>query len=86
MPRIVRHTASDSIKIDPATWPRDAAGNLKNIWVCACGISKTFPFCDGSHKRCKDESPSSDYVYDPATGERTPVTPPESNEARNSTG
>ena len=86
MARIVRHTSSEPLKIDPSTWPRDAAGNLKNIWVCACGISKMFPMCDGTHKKCRDEDPARDCVYDPETGERAVVTPPESSDTSSSTG
>ena len=55
MARLVRHEETSPIKIDPATWPRDENGNLKTIFICACGISSKFPFCDGTHKGCKGE-------------------------------
>ena len=68
MARTVRHEAVGPVKIDPATWPRDELGNLKNIWVCACGLSGTFPLCDGTHKTtCKHEEAGFEYVYDPVT-------------------
>lgn len=67
MARLVRHDRTDPVKIDPATWPRDALGNLKNISICACGISATFPFCDGAHKTCRGETPGRLYQYDPLT-------------------
>lgn len=75
MPRIVRHDALGPIKIDPNAppgtpnaWPRDEQGNLKPISVCACGLSATFPICDGAHKVCRaTEQPGILYTYDPAT-------------------
>jgi len=67
MARLVKFEATGPIKIDPATWPRDEAGNLKNIWICACGLSATFPFCDKSHKACAQEKPGAVYQYDPVT-------------------
>jgi CDGSH-type Zn-finger protein len=70
MPRLVRHDATGPIKIDPTQWPRDEKGNHKTIWICACGLSPKFPFCDGTHKACKDEEPGVDYTY--AAGVRTP--------------
>lgn len=76
MPRNVTHNATDPIKIDPATWPRDAQGNLKPIFVCACGISAKFPFCDGSHKACRQEDPAATYRYAPGTTNVESVTPP----------
>lgn len=71
MARRVTFEQSGPIKIDPATWPRDAAGNLKNIWVCGCGLSRTFPLCDQTHKCCKDEQPGVLYEY--LGGERVEV-------------
>lgn len=70
MARVIRHEATGPVKIDPATWPRDAAGNLKPIWVCACGLSKTFPLCDATHKGCAGEEPGKVYEYDPITKAR----------------
>lgn len=74
MPRLVRHDALGPIKIDPAAapgapgaWPRDEQGNLKAVWVCACGLSANYPFCDGAHKTCRAEAPDRIYRYDPAT-------------------
>ncbi|MBS0196740.1 MAG: CDGSH iron-sulfur domain-containing protein [Planctomycetes bacterium] len=66
MARTVRLEANGPVKIDPTTWPRDAAGNLKPIFVCACGLSLKFPICDGTHKSCVAEAAGVEYCYDPA--------------------
>lgn len=55
MARLIRHDADGPIRIDPQDKP---------IFVCACGLSKTFPICDGTHKACKSEQPGTVYVYD----------------------
>ncbi|HRJ49491.1 MAG: CDGSH iron-sulfur domain-containing protein [Phycisphaeraceae bacterium] len=77
MPRIVRHDQSGPIKIDPAAppgdpaaWPRDQEGNLKKIFICACGLSARFPFCDGTHKSCAGEDPARTYTYGPGGSRR----------------
>jgi CDGSH-type Zn-finger protein len=57
MARLIRHERTGPIKIEPQDKP---------IWVCGCGLSRTFPICDGTHKgRCKDEQPGTLYVYAP---------------------
>ena len=65
MARIVRHVATGPIKIEPPTNLESA----KPLWICACGISKTFPLCDKSHQKCRAEEPGTTYVYDPVTGD-----------------
>lgn len=55
MARLIRHDADGPIRIDPQDKP---------IFVCACGLSKNFPICDGTHKACKSEEPGKVYVYD----------------------
>lgn len=35
----------------------------KNISICACGLSKNQPYCDGSHKLTLDEAEGKTYKY-----------------------
>ena len=55
MARLVKFEALKPIKIEPQE---------KAIFVCACGLSKNFPLCDGHHKGCAEEQPGCTYVYD----------------------
>lgn len=56
MPRLVRHALKGPIRVEPQDKP---------IFVCACGLSKNFPFCDGTHKGCTTEQDGTLYVYGP---------------------
>jgi len=80
MPRIIRNDALGPIKIEPANFPRDDAGNLKPIFICACGLSAKPPFCDGAHKTCRiAEQADMLYTYDPQTRQiinSSPLQPP----------
>jgi CDGSH-type Zn-finger protein len=58
MARLVRTEATGPIRIDPQDKP---------VFICACGLSQNFPFCDGTHKVCKSEDSGTLYRYDPAT-------------------
>ncbi|MCE9618721.1 MAG: CDGSH iron-sulfur domain-containing protein [Planctomycetes bacterium] len=55
MARKVRMTATGPIKIEPQDKP---------IFICACGLTKNPPFCDASHKKCRDEPEGKCFVYD----------------------
>ncbi len=44
--------------------PEKIEGKDKTIFICRCGLSKKFPYCDGSHKKTKDEEDNKLYVYD----------------------
>ena len=37
----------------------------KSVWICACGLSKNQPYCDGSHKQTASEEDGKVYEYDP---------------------
>ncbi len=64
MARNITFHAVGPVKIDPATLPKDDAGNPKKIFICACGLSKNFPYCDGTHKTtAATEEPGKIYRY-----------------------
>lgn len=62
MARLVRHEQTGPYRIEPGDVPRD-----KPIFICACGLSSRLPYCDGSHKFCRNEVPGRLYVYDSVT-------------------
>jgi CDGSH-type Zn-finger protein len=57
MPRLVRLYHNGPIKVESSGKP---------ISICACGLSRTFPICDGAHKAAKiaETDPTALYVYD----------------------
>jgi CDGSH iron-sulfur domain-containing protein 3 len=63
MARIIRVEATGPIEVPE--------GTELPAWICACGLSKNKPFCDGSHKKTRDEGTVL-YIYD--GDQRTPAT------------
>jgi CDGSH-type Zn-finger protein len=56
MARLVKHEANGPYEIPE--------GSELPVWICGCGLSKNKPFCDGSHKRTRDEAAGDLYTYD----------------------
>jgi CDGSH-type Zn-finger protein len=56
MARLVKHERNTPYEI--------AEGTKLPVYICACGLSKNKPFCDGTHKRTRDESADTLYAYD----------------------
>ncbi len=55
MARLVKMIANGPLKLE---------GKDEKYFICQCGLSKNFPFCDGSHKKTKDEEDGKIYIYD----------------------
>lgn len=54
MPRLIPHDATGPIRVEPQDRP---------IFICACGLSQKWPFCDGRHNLCAAEAEGKVYVY-----------------------
>lgn len=56
MARLVKHEKNAPYEIPE--------GTELPIYICGCGLSKNKPFCDGTHRRTRDETAGELYTYD----------------------
>ena len=54
MARMVYHDATGPIEVKPSD---------KSVWICACGLTRDKPYCDGSHSKARKEEAGKLYEY-----------------------
>ena len=54
MARLVKFTENKPLKLETDEGVK---------FICQCGLSKKFPFCDGHHNKTKDEKEGKTYIY-----------------------
>ncbi len=60
MTRLVELDGTGPRKLDPS----DLDPEKGDVAVCQCGLSASFPFCDGSHRQVAGENEGVRYVYE----------------------
>ncbi len=55
MARLVKHSKTEPLEI--------AAGS-EAVYICMCGLSATYPYCDGSHSMAEGEEAGKLHWYD----------------------
>ena len=55
MARLIRHDA---------TGPSEVKLQTGSLWICASGLSQSWPYCDGFLKKTEAEQPGKLHVYD----------------------
>ncbi len=44
--------------------PKEIDIDGKRIWICNCGLTKNWPYCDGSHALAMTEEDKKLYLYE----------------------
>ncbi len=78
--RFIKHQTNHpfAVKLEDLPGFAQIAGDAEKekkyeIHICACGLSKHKPFCDGSHRYTQDEEEGKIFVYD-AENKRIDIT------------